>query len=67
MTTCIVETVFSMMSVVWRTKEMPRRVWDSLEAHLAYTMSASNILAQRNGLQPDAQGRILVSIAQFTL
>ena len=63
----IVETVFSMMSVVWRTKEMRHRVWDGFEAHLAYTMAAFNIIAQWNGLQPDDQGRTHLSIAQFTL
>ena len=63
----IVETVFSMMSVVWHTKEMRHRVWDGFEAHLAYTVAAFNILAQWNGLQPDHLGRVRLSIARFTL
>ena len=63
----IVETVFSMMSVVWHTKKMRHRVWDGFEAHLAYTVAAFNILAQWNGLQSDDQGRIHFSVAQFTL
>ena len=63
----IVETVFPMMSVVCHTKEMRHRVWDGCEVHLAHTMAAFNILAQWNGLQPDAQGRIRLSIAQLTL
>ena len=63
----IVETVFSMMSVVWHTKVMRHRAWNGFEAHLAYTIAAFNILVQWNGLQPDPQGRIHLSIAQFTL
>ena len=63
----IVETVFSMMSVVWHTKEMRHRVWDGFEAHLAYTLAAFNILIQWNGLQPDGSGQVRLSIAQFTL
>ena len=57
----IVETVFSMMSLVWHIKEMCQRVWDGFEAHLAYTMAAFNILAQWNGLPPDAHGRVHIS------
>ena len=44
-----------------------------LRSHLAYTISAFNILVhfnilvQWNGLQPDATGKVRLSIAQFTL
>ena len=63
----IVKTVFSMMSVVWGTKTMHHRTWDGFEARLAYTMAAFNILTQWHGPQPDRQGRVHLSIAQFTL
>ena len=63
----IVETVFAMMSVVWHTKAMRHRVWDGFEAHLVYTVVAFNILVQWHGLPPDPQGRVHLSIAQFTL
>ena len=43
------------------------RAWAGFEAHLAYAMAGFNILAQWNGLEPDAQGRVHLSIAQFTL
>ena len=62
-----VETTFSMMSVVWGSKEMHHRAWNGFEAHLAYTIAAFDILTQWNGLEPDAQGRIHRSIAHFTL
>ena len=63
----IVETVFSMMSVVWGTNTMHHRTWDGFEARLAYTMAAFNILTRWHGLQPDRQGRVHLSTAQFTL
>ena len=58
----IVETVFSMMSLVYHTNDMRHRVWDGFEAKWAYTVAAFNILAQWNDLQPDDQGRIHLSI-----
>ena len=62
-----VETVFSMMSVKWSFKEQRHRAWVGFEAHLAYAVAGFNILAQWDGLAPDAQGRVHRSIAQFTL
>ena len=62
-----VETTFSMMTVVWDSKEMRQQTWTGFEAHLAYMMAAFNILVRWDGLQPDAQGRIHRSIAQFVL
>ena len=63
-----VETVFSiMMSVQWDFKAPRHRAWKGFGAHLAYAMAGFNILAQWNGLEPDAQGRVRLSIAQFTL
>jgi hypothetical protein len=36
-------------------------------ARLAFTMSAFNILAQWHGLQPDENGFVRLSIAEFSL
>ena len=55
------------MSVVWDTKTLHHRAWDGFEARLAYTVAAFNILTQWHGLQLDHQGRVRLSIAQFTL
>ena len=63
----MVETVFAMLSVKWGFKAQRHRAWAGFEAHLAYAMAGFNILAQWNGLEPDAQGRVHPSIAQFTL
>ena len=61
------ETVFAMMAVKRDFKARSHRAWEGFEAHLAYAMAGFNILAQWNGLEPDAQGRVHLSIAQFTL
>ena len=63
----IVETTFSMMTTVWGSKEMRHLTWRGFEAHLSYLMAAFNILAQWHGLEPDENGRIHRSIAQFVL
>ena len=63
----IVETTFSMMTAVWRSKQMRHNTWRGFEAHLSYLMAAFNILTQWNGLEPDQTGRIHRSIAHFTL
>lgn len=62
-----VETVLSMLTAVCHIKKMRHRSWDYFKARLAYLMSAFNILAQWNGLEPDDNGRVRLSIAQFTL
>ena len=63
----IVETTFSMMTTVWGSKQMRHNTWRGFEAHLSYLMAAFNILTQWNGLEPDENGRIHRSIAQFVL
>ena len=62
-----VETVLSMLTVVCHTKKMRHRVWNYFKSRLAYTMAAFNILTQWNGLKPDEQGVVHLSIAEFTL
>jgi len=63
----MVETVFSMLTVMCHIKKMRHRLWDYFETRLAYMMAALNILVQWDGLEPDEQGRVPFSIAQFTL
>ena len=62
-----VETVLSMLTEVCHIKKMRHRVWDYCKSHLAYLMAAFNILVQWNGLKPDNQGVVRLSIAQFSL
>lgn len=63
----IIETVFSMLTLVSHFKKMTHRVWAYFKARLAYTVAAFNILVQWTGLVPDEQGRIRLSLAQFSL
>ena len=63
----IVETTFSIMTTVWGSKTMRHNTWSGFEAHLGYLMAAFNLLVNWNGLEPDENGRIHRSIANFTL
>ncbi len=63
----MIETVFSMLTLVSHFKKIPHRVWAYFKACLAYTVTTFNILVQWRGLVPDEQGRIHLSIAQVSL
>ena len=62
-----VETVLSMLTFVCHIKNMHHRVWDYFKSHLGYLMAAFNIMAQWDGLKPDPQGVVRLSIARFIL
>ena len=62
-----VETVFSMQIVKCGFKERRHPAWAGFEVHMAYAVAGFNILAQWHGMEPDTQGRVQLSIAQFTL
>ena len=63
----MVETVLSMLTTVCRFKKLSHRTWAALRARLAFTMAVFNVLVQWDGLQPDEDGNIHLSIAQFSL
>jgi hypothetical protein len=63
----LVETVLSMLTVVCHFKKVSHRAWQHLQARLAFTMAAFNILVQWHGLQPDENGFVHLSIAEFSL
>lgn len=63
----VIETVYSMLTLSSHTKKMRHRVIDSLEARLAFTVAAFNLLVQWNGLNPDSDGFVPLSIAEFNL
>jgi hypothetical protein len=62
-----VETVLSMLTLVWHFKRMMHRAWDYFRARLAFSMAAFNLLAQWEGLNTDERGYVHHSIAQFSL
>jgi hypothetical protein len=63
----VVETVLSMLTTVCHFKKVSHRIWQYFRARLAFTMAAFNLLVQWHGLQPDANGFVHLSIAEFNL
>ena len=63
----LVETVFSMLTLVSHCKKVMHRVWAYFQARLAFTMAAFNVLVQWHGLQPNMYGFVPLSIAEFGL
>ena len=63
----LVETVFSMLTLVCHFKKVMHRVWPYFHARLAFTMAAFNVLVQWHGFQPSASGFVPLSIAEFSL
>lgn len=63
----IVETILSMLTVVCHFKKVGHRVWVYFKSRVGDTMALSNILVQWDGLQPDADGFVSLSIAEFSL
>jgi len=63
----IVETVLSMLTTICHLKRVTHRTWEYFKARLAFTMAAFNLLIQWHGLQPDLDGFIHLSIAEFSL
>jgi hypothetical protein len=63
----LVETVLSMLTLVWHVKQVMHRGWAYFQARLAFTMAAFNVLAQWHGFQPYAPGFVPLSIAELSL
>lgn len=63
----LIETVFSMLTLISHFKKVMPRVADYVLARLAFTVAAFNLLIQWNGFQPNEQGFVSLSIAAFNL
>jgi hypothetical protein len=61
------ETVLSMLTTVSHFKQNRHRLGAPFLARLAFTVAMFNMLVQWNGLPPDEDGVILLSIAQCSL
>ena len=66
-TRMLIETMLSMLTTVCHLKKVAHRVWSYFESHLGFTMALFNILVQWHGLQPDDDGFVHLSIAEFSL
>jgi hypothetical protein len=63
----VIETVLSMLTTICHFKQLSHRTWAQFMARLAFTMAIYNVLVQWDGLQPDDDGIIHLSIARFSL
>ena len=63
----LVETVLSMLTYVCDFKHSRHKSWDYFETKLGFTMALFNILVQWHGFQPDENGFVPLSIAEFSL
>ena len=63
----LVETVFSMLTLVSHCKQVMHRGWAYFQARLAFTMAAFNVLVQWYGLPPNVSGFVPLSIAELSL
>jgi hypothetical protein len=63
----VIETILSMLTVISNFKKVFHRTWTQFQARLAYTMAGFNIFAAWDGLTPDENGFVPLSIAQFSL
>ena len=63
----LVETAFSMSTVVAHTKKMRHRLAAYFEMHLAFLVAMFNVLTGWKGLSADKDGFVPLSIAEFSL
>jgi hypothetical protein len=63
----LVETVFSMLTLVSHFQKVMHRGWAYFQARLAFTMAAFNVLVQWHGFLPNASGFVPLSMAELSL
>jgi len=63
----LVETVLSMMTRCCNAKRMAHRTWTHFATKLAFLVAAFNVLVSSNGLAPDENGFVRLSIAELIL
>lgn len=63
----MIETVLSMLTVVCHFKKVMHRAWEYFQSRLGYTMALFNLLVQWHGFEPDENGFVRLSIANFSL
>lgn len=63
----VIETVLSMLTYICQFKHMAHKAWTYFETHVGFTLALFNILVQWYGFQPDENGFVPLSIAEFSL
>lgn len=63
----VIETVFSMLTRLCSFKKVTCRAWAYFKARLSFAMVAFNTLVQWHGFEPDENGFLKLSMAEFSL
>jgi hypothetical protein len=63
----VIETIFSMKTLVMHAKRMSQRTWDGLIARLSYMIGAFNVLVTWNGVARDEDGFATIRLSDFSL
>lgn len=63
----VVESFYALLEGPLALKRLAHRSWDGVAAHLAYALALITLLVQWDGLNPDDNGFVKLSIADFTL
>ena len=66
-TRMLIETVLSMLTTTCHIKKMAHRVWSYFESCVGYTMALFNILVHWHSFQPNEDGFVHLSSAEFGL
>jgi len=63
----LIETVLSMLTYICDFQHSRHKVWEYFVTKVGFTMALFNILVQWHGFQPDENGFVHLSIAEFSL
>lgn len=63
----LIETIFSMLTLISHVKQVMHRTWDYVRIRLAFTVAIFNILMQCGGFKPDATGMAYRSLPPLSL
>jgi hypothetical protein len=63
----LIETILSMLTYICDFKHTRHKAWEYFETKIGFTMALFNILVQWHGFQPDENGFVPLSIAEFSL
>ena len=63
----VIETVFSMLTRIAHCKRQTHRAWAYFTAYVSLAVAAFNLLVSWHGWQPDENGFVPLSIAEFSL
>jgi len=63
----VIETILSMLTYICHFKHTHQKNWTYFQTKVGFTMALFNVLVQWHGLNPDENGFVPLSIAEFSL